>query len=316
LQMPVFWHNFKRRFLLFFYLMGSSSDQFLQYLRQERRFSPHTLTAYENDLKQFSAYLSGQYGLDNLLEADAPLIRSWFALLLSDGYSRGSINRKISSLKSFYKYQLKNGEIAANPMDRLRSVKKERKLPVFVQEDKLAELFDPQGFKQDFSGLRDLLMLELLYTTGIRLSELLNLRHGDIDPDANTIRVTGKRDKQRMIPLLEHVKQTYQLYCREKEKLFETGGSGEVLVTDKGKKTYPAFVYRRVIFYLRQVTTRTKKSPHVLRHSFATHMLDHGADLNAIKEILGHASLAATQVYTHNTIEKIKTIYKQAHPKA
>lgn len=296
--------------------MGSRSDQFLQYLRHEKRYSPHTLTAYENDLKQFSCYISDQYGLDNLLKVDPGLIRSWFALLMSDGYSRGSINRKMSSLKSFYKYHLKNGEIAVNPMDRLRSVKKERKLPVFVQEDKLSELFDKQDFKQDFPGLRDLLMLELLYTTGIRLSELVNLRHLDVDASGNMIRVTGKRDKQRMIPLFEHVKQTYRLYCGEKEHRFGAEVSGEVLVTDKGKKLYPGFVYRRVIFYLRKVTTRSKKSPHVLRHSFATHMLDHGADLNAIKEILGHASLAATQVYTHNTIEKIKTIYKQAHPKA
>jgi integrase/recombinase XerC len=296
--------------------MGSRSDQFLSYLQQEKRYSPHTLTAYENDLKQFSDYISDQYGLDNLLEVDAALLRSWFALLMSDGYSRGSINRKMSSLKSFYKYHLKNGDIVMNPMDRLRSVKKERKLPVFVHEDKLSELFDKQDFKQDFPGLRDLLMLELLYTTGIRLSELLNLRHADVDTGGNTIRVTGKRDKQRMIPLLEHVKQTYLRYCMEKEKHFGAEVSGEVLVTGKGKKPYPGFVYRRVIFYLRKVTTRSKKSPHVLRHSFATHMLDHGADLNAIKEILGHASLAATQVYTHNTIEKIKSIYKQAHPKA
>ena len=296
--------------------MGSRSDQFLLYLRQEKRYSPHTLTAYENDLKQFSDYISDQYGLDNLLEVDASLIRSWFALLMSDGYSRGSVNRKMSSLKSYYKYHLKNGDIVMNPMDKLRSVKKERKLPVFVQEDKLSELFDKQDFSQDFKGLRDLLMLELLYTTGIRLSELLNLRHADLDASGNTIRVTGKRDKQRMIPLLEQVKQTYLLYCREKQKHFGAEVSGEVLMTDKGKKLYPGFVYRRVIFYLRKVTTRSKKSPHVLRHSFATHMLDHGADLNAIKEILGHASLAATQVYTHNTIEKIKSIYKQAHPKA
>lgn len=296
--------------------MGSSFDSFLLYLRQEKRYSSHTLAAYENDLTQFSGYISGQYGLSSLLEVDASIVRSWFALLMSDGYSRGSINRKMSSLKSFFKYHLKNGALSVNPMDKLRSVKKERKLPVFVQEDQLTELFDKQDFRQDFQGMRDLLMLELLYTTGIRLSELLNLRHEDLDEGANTIRVTGKRDKQRIIPLLEQVKRTYLAYCTEKEKQFGTEVSGEVLVTDKGKKLYPGFVYRRVIFYLRQVTTRSKKSPHVLRHSFATHMLDHGADLNAIKELLGHASLAATQVYTHNTIEKIKTIYKQAHPKA
>jgi integrase/recombinase XerC len=296
--------------------MGSSSDQFLLYLRQEKRFSTHTLTAYESDLRQFSAYISNQYDENEPLTSDASVIRSWFASLISEGYGKGSINRKMSSLKSFYKFHFRNGSIAVNPMDKLRTVKTERRLPVFIQEEKLAGLFDFSGFSKDFKGLRDLLMLELLYTTGMRLSELLNLKHGDMDVYSNTLRVTGKRDKQRLIPLLEHVKKTYALYCLEKEARFGPDSVPEVLVTDKGKKLYPGFVYRRVIFYLRQVTTRAKKSPHVLRHSFATHMLDHGADLNAIKEILGHASLAATQVYTHNTIEKIKTIYKQAHPKA
>lgn len=296
--------------------MGSSADQFLLYLKQEKRYSTHTLTAYENDLKQFSAYISEQYPSDDLLSVDAALVRSWFAFLIDQGYSRGSVNRKMSTLKSFFNYFLKNGNIAVSPTDKLRSVRKERKLPVFVQEDQLDRLFELSGFPNDFHGLRDRLMLELLYTTGIRLAELTGLRHNDIDVYSNTIRVTGKRSKQRMIPLLNHVKQWYLLYTAEKEKKFPGEVAREVLVTDKGKKLYPGFVYRRVIFYLRQVTTRAKKSPHVLRHSFATHMLDHGADLNAIKELLGHASLAATQVYTHNTIEKIKTIYKQAHPKA
>lgn len=296
--------------------MGSSSGQFLRYLRQEKRYSVHTLTAYENDLRQFDSYIAEQYDDSDPLHADVSIIRSWFASLMSDGYSRGSINRKMSTLKSFYRYHFKTGSIGRNPMDKLRSVRPGRKLPVFVQEDRLADLFDIRGFSKDFPGLRDLLMMELLYTTGMRLSELLNLKHTDVDAYNGSVRVTGKRNKQRMIPLLDQVRETYRKYCEEKEARFGSGVAPEVLVTDKGKKLYPGFVYRRVIFYLRQVTTRAKKSPHVLRHSFATHMLDHGADLNAIKEILGHASLAATQVYTHNTIEKIKTIYKQAHPKA
>lgn len=203
-----------------------------------------------------------------------------------------------------------------NPLDKVRPVKKDRKLPSFIEEEKLSELFDRHGFDDDFSGLRDFLMMELLYATGIRLSELIGLKHQDVDTINDTIRITGKRNKQRIVPMLREVRQTYNRYCGEKARLFGQDADASVFVTDKGKRLYPVFVYRRVVKALGKVTTSSRKGPHILRHSFATHMLDHGADLNAIKEILGHASLSATQVYTHNTIEKIKTIYKQAHPKA
>jgi integrase/recombinase XerC len=300
----------------FFHLMGNCVENFLQYLKQEKRYSAHTLLAYANDINQFGAYLQNQYSLEDLSQASSSIVRSWLASLMDNGLSKVSLNRKISTLKSFYKYHYKEGNISTNPLDKISPVKKDRKLPVFIEEEKLEALFDLHGFGPGFGGLRDQLMIGLLYSTGIRLSELIGLKHNDVDTVNNTIRVTGKRNKQRIVPLLKEVRDTYAIYCDEKGKLYGELADTFVFVTDKGSKLYPGFVYRRVVRLLKQVTTRTRKSPHVLRHSFATHMLDHGADLNAIKEILGHASLSATQIYTHNTIEKIKHIYKLAHPKA
>ncbi len=300
----------------FFYVMGNCVETFLQHLRQAKRYSVHTLAAYTNDINQFETYLHLHYELDDLSQVHTYMIRSWLASLMDEGLSKASLNRKISALKSLYKYWFNTGCISINPLDKIKPVKKDRRLPEFIEEEKLSELFDKHGFGQGFSGLRDLFMMELLYSTGIRLSELIGLQHGDVDTVNDTIRVTGKRNKQRVVPLLREVRHTYLLYCEAKEQAFAQHADTHVFVTDKGKMLYPGFVYRRVVSSLEKVTTRSKKSPHVLRHSFATHMLDHGADLNAIKEILGHASLSATQVYTHNTIEKIKSIYKQAHPKA
>jgi integrase/recombinase XerC len=284
--------------------MGNCAGKFLQYLRQEKRYSAHTLLAYANDIKQFEAYLQSHYGLEDISQVQLYMIRSWLASMMDEGLSKASLNRKISTLKSFFGYCLKEGNVSYNPMDKVSPVKKDRKLPVFIEEEKLETLFDTQGFGPDFCGIRDRLMMELFYSTGIRLSELIGLQHHDVDTENDTLRITGKRNKQRIVPLLKEVRQTYVTYCEEKDKEFGEGVDTHVFVTNKGGQLYPGFVYRRVVRLLQQVTTRTRKSPHVLRHSFATHMLDHGADLNAIKEILGHASLSATQVYTHNTIEK------------
>lgn len=296
--------------------MGNCAGKFLQYLRQEKRYSAHTLLAYTNDINQFEAYLQSHYGLEDSSQAQSYMIRSWLASMMDQGLSKASLNRKISTLKSLFGYCFKEGIVTFNPTDKVSAVKKDRKLPVFIEEEKLDALFDMQGFGPGFSGIRDRLMMELFYSTGIRLSELIGLQHLDVDTVNNTVRITGKRNKQRIVPLLKEVRQTYIKYCEEKLIEFGEGINTHVFITNKGNRLYPGFVYRRVVSLLQQVTTRTRKSPHVLRHSFATHMLDHGADLNAIKEILGHASLSATQVYTHNTIEKIKHIYKQAHPKA
>ncbi len=296
--------------------MGHYSEKFLEYLGSVRRYSVHTIAAYRNDLGQFECFLKEQYGLACSCEADASMVRSWLAHQSRSGIARSSLNRKVSSLSSYYRFLAKNFPLAQNPMQKVVPVKKEGRLPVFIDEDNLKSLFDNTAFGSDFNGLRDLLMLELFYTTGIRLSELIGLRHSDVDTGGLKLRVTGKGNKQRIIPLLEGVVQTYIRYCEEKQRLFEGDRPEQVFVTARGKRLYPLFVYRRVGYYLGMVTTKSRKSPHVLRHSFATHMLDHGAELNAIKELLGHASLSATQVYTHNTAEKIKNVYKQAHPRA
>lgn len=296
--------------------MRNHAVHFLDYLRTEKRYAGHTLLAYQNDLNQFHSFLSDHHGLDDLLLANASHVRSWIADGVNKGLARSSLNRRLSCLRSFFGYCLRRELIGTNPMDKVLPLKKERKLPVFIEEERINSLFDEGGFPHDLPGLRDRLILELLYTTGMRLSELIGLHHADVDEKGGVLKLRGKGGKERMVPLLDGIRELYARYREEQSRVFPGAASGPVILTGKGKKTYPKFVYRRVIFYLSQVTTRSRKSPHVLRHSFATHMLERGADLNAIKELLGHSSLSATQVYTHNTIEKIRSIYKQAHPKA
>ncbi len=295
--------------------MGVHSEQFLAHLCQVKRYAGHTLVAYRNDLAQFESFLDEHYGVDSLGAGHA-MIRSWFASLMELGVSRSTFNRKRSALRSFYRYLLADGMISENPTEKISSQKKGGRLPVYIEETDMERAFDLRHFSDDFKGLRDQLLLELLYSTGMRLSELINIKHKDLDTGQGVIKITGKGSKQRLVPLLCHVVTLYEKYSCLAEASFGKPDHGHVLITDKGKPLYPAFVYRRVQHFLSLVTTKTKKSPHVIRHSFATHMLNRGADLNAIKEILGHASLSATQVYTHNTIEKIKKVYKQAHPKA
>ncbi len=316
MQLLFFWHNFKAKVSSFHFHMGHYSEKFLKHLTQVKRYASHTVIAYGNDLKQFEVFLDAHYDIKGCHKANAVMVRSWLAGLRTRGIARSTFNRKASALRSFYKFLEKSEVIDANPMLKVSSLRKERRLPVFVEEERLNALFDQSGFSKGFQGLRDLLMLELLYTSGMRLSELINLKHNDVDTRGLQLKITGKGNKQRFIPLLRDVAVTYANYCKEKSRTFGADAESWVFVTDKGKKLYPVFVYRRVKHFLGMVTTRTKKSPHVMRHSFATHMLHHGADLNAIKELLGHSNLAATQAYTHTSIEKIKNIYKQAHPKA
>lgn len=296
--------------------MGNCVEIFIDHLEKEKRYSSHTIVAYRGDIDQFQEYLREHYGTEDLLNVDSPLVRSWLGMMADQGLSRASLNRKISALKSFYRYFSRRAMVLRNPMDKVMMVKKARNLPAFVHEGSMASLFDELGFDTDLKGCRDKLIITLLYTTGMRLAELVGLRHDDVDTFSQTIKLTGKGQKQRIVPLLGEAGLAYQAYCDALTAFFGRFPADAVLVTDKGKPVYPRFVYRRVVHHLGMVTTRKKRSPHLLRHSFATHMLEHGADLNAIKEILGHASLSATQVYTHNTIEKIKSIYKQAHPKA
>ena len=286
-------------------------DKFLNYLQYEKRSSPHTVVSYKNDLEQFSTFLSSQYSTTNLEEATSVMVRTWLASFYDEKLEPSSIKRKISTLKTFYKYLNRIDILSTNPMLKIVTPKQKSRLPNYVDEKSINALF-AHATETDFTSLRNRLMIELFYQTGIRRAELIHLKHSDIYEDA--IIVLGKRNKERKIPITPALRQLIKEY----EAVKHTNGFEleHLLVLDNGKKLYDKFVYTTVNNYLNSVTTLSKKSPHVLRHTFATHMLNNGADLNAIKEILGHTSLAATQVYTHNSIEKLKSAHKQAHPRA
>ncbi|MCQ2263098.1 MAG: tyrosine recombinase XerC [Bacteroidales bacterium] len=292
-------------------------QKFLDYLRFEKRSSEHTVEAYRVDLQQFSEYLQVEEGNPDILRATSADIRSWMIQLMEEGVTARSINRKVSALRAFYRYHLKMKDVAVNPTEVITAPKLSKRLPQFVEEREMDTLFQAELFPDDFEGKRDQLIIELFYVTGMRLSELIGIRRGDIDLYDGSVKVLGKRNKERIIPFSPRVKVIITDYL----KLFDEKYAGNpknsfIFVAQNGNKIYPKAVYRIVRKYLDLVTTIDKRSPHVLRHTFATQMLNHGADINAIKEILGHSSLAATQVYTHNSIEKLKNIYNQAHPRA
>lgn len=280
---------------------------FLDHLSIERRLSSHTITSYSTDLEQFSAFIAST----ELSQVQALTIRKWLISLSDDSIQNRSINRKLATLRTFYKYLLRTGKIAENPMTSIRMVKTTKKIPQFVRESEMENLVNNRKIATNFSEARDELILFLLYGTGIRLAELISLQNNQVNLAAKTIRVIGKRNKERMIPipgLLVDLIATYRSFC--------TVEHAHLLLTDKGEPLYPMFVQRLVKKNLGEFSQLEKLSPHVLRHTYATHLLNKGADLNAIKELLGHANLAATQVYTHNSMEKMKAIYLQAHPKA
>ncbi|MGL4596042.1 MAG: tyrosine-type recombinase/integrase [Bacteroidia bacterium] len=297
-------------------------DRFCDFISVEKRFSRHTLVAYQNDLIQFRDFLAIQY--DNTLpeEANFQLVRSWIASLLDQSISPRSVNRKITTLRSFYRFLLKEGEIRINPMLKIQGPKTSKRLPVFVEEKAMDNLLDRVVTeKKTDDPYRDQLaqlVLELFYGTGMRLSELINLRESNIDEMRSTVKVLGKRNKERIIPIPESLSKLIRAYRKTKKEMeIEPNKQADLLFQrENGKKMGEKFVYLLVQEYLSLVTTIDKKSPHVLRHTFATHMLNQGADLNAIKELLGHANLSATQIYTHNTVEKLKAIHHKAHPRA
>jgi len=289
-------------------------ESFLQYLSAEKRYSRHTVTSYNNDLNQFFSWLERERPGADAGAVTQGDVRGWMVSLLESGAASGTVHRKISALRSLFRYMRRHEMISTDPVAGLKLPKKSKKLPVFVAEDALGNLLDEFRFGDNFSGLRDRTVVEFLYLTGMRRSELINLRDTDVDLSAGQVRVTGKRGKQRIIPLSAGFVRSLRTYLAARE---ESGFAGNwFFVTDRGNKMYDKGVYNLVTRYLAMVTTIEKKSPHVLRHTFATHMLNRGADLNSIKELLGHASLSATQVYTHNTFEQLKKIYKQAHPRA
>lgn len=290
-------------------------DSFLDYLRYERNYSNYTVGAYSKDLRQFEDYVKKyKEGIFDPVDVDTDLVRNWVVVLMDEKLSPVSVNRKLSSLKSFFKFLMKQGSISVNPLRLITGPKTKKPLPYFIKDKEMEFLLDGDGFGEDFEGVRNRLMLEMLYDTGIRRSELIGMQDSDVDCESMQIRVTGKRNKQRLIPFAEGLKNLIQAYTEVRNR--EVGSeSGWFFVRKNGEQLSVGIVYTIVKDKLSEIPTLAKRSPHVLRHSFATSMLNNGAELNAVKEILGHSSLASTSVYTHTTFEELKKVY-HAHPRA
>ncbi len=300
-------------------MAGNYADrirEFLDYLKFEKRYSEHTIISYENDISSFFSFMEQSFDAPPIGEINHTLIRSWLAGLKEEKLASRSINRKISTLRSFFKYHLKRGNIDTVPTASLITAKVSRRLPVFVKEQDTQQLLKTLDTStEDWKSLNARMLISIFYATGMRLSELINLKEKQLDQSRLQLRVLGKGNKERIIPVSRELFDDINEYRRLKKKTFENADDC-LLVTEKGKKLYPKYAWLLVNDYLGRASTLNKKSPHVLRHTFATHLMNNGADLNAVKELLGHASLAATQVYTHNTIEKLKDVHKKAHPKS
>jgi len=291
-------------------------EQFIQYLRYEKNYSTHTVVAYECDLTQFLEYVEHQFGVTDPTILDSDMLRSWMVNLLEGGMTARSVNRKLSSLKTFWHYLQRTGTVSANPFKKVVPPKTSKPLPVFLKETEMDELLNKDVLDVDsFPQVRDRLIIDLFYTTGMRLSELIGLTDETLDLNGCTLKVTGKRDKQRLIPFGPELKGSISQYIKIRNEQIERN-SDHLLVRNDGTPLYPQMVYRMVHQKLSEVGTLTKNSPHVLRHTFATTLLNRGAELNAVKELLGHSSLSATEVYTHTTFAELKKVYKQAHPRA
>lgn len=291
-------------------------DSFLDYLRFERNYSEATTAAYGRDIAQFEAFLDSlEKENTELNKVSAKQIREWIIQLMDEGYTSTSVNRKLSSLRTFFKYLLRKGEVEIDPMQKIVGPKKKKPLPYFIKEKDMDRLLDETDFGSGFRGSRDRLIIEMFYDTGMRLSELIGLNNSDVDFSAALLKVTGKRNKQRLIPFGEELKEEMQKYIKVRDELIETKADA-FFVRESGERLYAELVYNLVRQNLSKVVTLKKKSPHVLRHTFATSMLNHDADLESVKELLGHSSLSSTEIYTHTTFEELKKIYKQAHPRA
>lgn len=289
-------------------------ESFLDHLRLEKRFSNHTLLSYQTDLRQLIEYLECEFEGLKVEEVSHEVLRSWIVKMVEDGKSPRTINRKISALKSYFKWGIKFKGFKTDPTQKIVLPKISKRLPVYVEESHMESLLDYSVFPNSYEGRRDELIIDLFYQSGMRCAELINLKKNDISYGNHTIKVLGKRNKERLIPLSDELAKKISEFSLIKGEIDPVEDIDYLFLTSKGAKLYPKLVYRIVNNYLSKVSALRKKSPHVLRHSFATHMLNRGADLNAIKEILGHASLAATQVYTHNSIEKLKEIHRKSHP--
>lgn len=291
-------------------------DTFLKHLQYEKRASPNTVLAYQNDLQQFHKFLLHESPGTDVANADYVLVRSWILSLVEEGKEALSVNRKIASLRAFYKFLLRQEAIVKDPTVKIKVLKTKKKLPEFVKEGDMVNLLDNQTFDESFEGCRDQLILEMFYGTGIRLSELIFLKEKSVDTLNRTIKVLGKRNKERVIPFSSGLVLIIEKYLALRNREVDIKEHGNLFVTANGEPCYPMMIYRTVKKYLDAFTSVEKRSPHILRHTYATHLLNKGAELNAVKDLLGHSSLAATQVYTHNSMEKIKKVFEQAHPKA
>ena len=291
------------------------TDSFLDYLRYERNYSEKTVLAYGEDISQLKEYAQDEVGEFNPIEVKPELIREWIVSLMDKGYTSTSVNRKLSSLRSFYKFLLKRGEVVVDPLRKITGPKNKKPLPSFLKEKEMNKLLDETDFGEGFKGCRDHLIIEMFYATGMRLSELIGLDDTDVDFSASLLRVTGKRNKQHLIPFGEELKEEMRKYVDVRNEQIQNK-SDAFFVKENGERLYKNLVYNLVKRNLSKVVTLKKRSPHVLRHTFATTMLNNEAELGAVKELLGHSSLATTEIYTHTTFEELKKVYKQAHPRA
>jgi integrase/recombinase XerC len=288
-------------------------DSFLDYVSFEKKYSGHTVAAYKNDLISFRDFIVTEYNQEELMEVQYPQIRNWIVSLVDDKISNRTINRKVSSLKSFYKFLQKSEQIKINPLSKHKALKIAKKVQVPFTAKEINAVIENINEEADFTAVRNKLMVELFYSTGIRRAELINIKENNISFSDGTIKVLGKRNKERFVPLLQSVVSTLKKYLELKKEF--SIDLEELFITEKGNKIYETLVYRIINSYFSHVSSKVKKSPHILRHSFATHLLNEGADLNSVKELLGHSSLASTQVYTHNSLDVIKKVYNQAHPR-
>ncbi|WGF91314.1 tyrosine-type recombinase/integrase [Aequorivita marisscotiae] len=292
-----------------------SFQAFTDYLQLEKKYSPNTITAYLKDLRDFGKFASDEYQYANIDTVNYAIVRSWIVMLVDSGISNRTVNRKISSLNTYYKFLLKIGQIEVNPLAKHKSLKISKKIQVPFSETEISSVLEFLALQSDFIGLRDRLIVELFYSTGIRRAELINIKLSDVSLSQKTVKVLGKRNKERIMPLLPIVIQTIEAYVPHRNQLENSNDSEYLFLTQKGVKIYENLVYRIINSYFSKTSEKVKKSPHILRHSFATHLLNEGADINAVKELLGHSSLASTQVYTQNSIAKLKEVYKSSHPR-
>jgi integrase/recombinase XerC len=295
--------------------MTNNLQPFRDYLQLEKNYSPHTVNAYLNDLVFFQEFIQATFEQENIDEVNYSQIRSWIVQLVDDGISNSSVNRKISSLKAFYKFLLKTKQIEINPLLKHKALKTPKSLQIPFSEKELDNVLNNLKYSEGFEGIRDKLIIDLFYTTGIRRTELINLKINSVNQSNNTLKVLGKRNKERILPILPIISQEFKKYLTERASLESIKDKDYFFLMLKGVKLNDSFVYRLINNYFSNVSEKVKKSPHILRHTFATHLLNNGADLNSVKELLGHSSLASTQIYTHSSLSELKKVYGEAHPR-